>query len=321
MRIVAEIGAAHNGSLQRALAIVEAAGAAGATAVKLQTWGENMAAPYVIPSGPWAGRNLQELYAECRTPWEWHGPIFAHCKSLGFECFSTPFDKESVDFLETLDCPRYKIASCELVDLDLIEYAGHTLKPMALSTGMATQKEITEALAVAGPNVTLLKCVSSYPAAAEDYNLRTMKRMAEDFGCFVGISDHSKGTAAAVVATVMGATMIERHLSLDNEGPDGGFASNPSEFKAMVDAVRQAEKIVGEVRYGPLPSEIDTLALRRSLYVVKDIEPGEALDSENMGTRRPALGMAPNRLPWLIGRKLPRGATAGTPITPDLLDA
>lgn len=316
--IVAEMSASHCGSIKRAYDIVDAAKDCGADAVKLQTWAKMTCAPYEIKSGPWAGRDLGDLYEEARLPWDWHAPIFARCRRLGLECFSAPFDKPSVDFLETLGCPRYKIASPEIVDLELIRHAASKGKPMILSTGMATVREIGDAVLACRPvrDITLLKCVSAYPAPLEDFNLRTLNDMGFR-APHVGLSDHSKGATAAVVAVALGASVVEKHLSLDREGLDGGFASNPDEFREMVRAVRQAESCLGGVSYGFVESEKSATQFRRSLWFTRDVTAGEVIGDEDVASFRPALGLPPS---WpVVGRRALRDVAAWTPVKEDAL--
>lgn len=285
--IVAELSANHLGSFARAVALVEAAAEAGASAIKLQTYTpEQMCEPdFVIASGPWAGRNLLDLYKACHTPRPWHAPLFARAKELGMEAFSSVFHPDDVDFLETLDCPRYKISSFELLDLPLIQHAAATKKPLILSTGMGTWEEIKDAafsaFASGCRDLTLLKCVSGYPAEPSEMNLVCLKRwhgssldtlhfvLPENADRFidpkVGVSDHTLGLAVPVAATALGASMIEKHLTLSRAdgGPDAAFSSEPHEFAAMVKACREAHAALGKVRYGPTPSEMSSLPLRR----------------------------------------------------------
>lgn len=272
VRIVAEIGANHNGSLERALALVWAAADAGADAVKFQTFSpEQMVAPgVVIEKGPWKGRNAIDLYRETHTPREWHKLLFESAHSAGLEAFSSVFHPDDVDFLETLGCPMYKIASFELTDLNLIRHAASTGKPIVLSTGMATSEEIyngADAAYLAGArDTTLLKCTSAYPADASEANLATMSEMALEFGCKIGLSDHTQGIGVAVAAVALGATMIEKHLTLKRSdgGPDSAFSMEPDEFAQLVTECRRAEQAIGSVRYGPTEAEQSSLALRRS---------------------------------------------------------
>jgi len=272
-RIVAELSANHLGHLDRALEIIEAAAAAGASAVKFQTFTpEQMAEPgVVIQSGPWAGREALDLYREAHTPREWHGPLFARARELGIVAFSSVFHPDDVDFLETLGCPMYKIASFEINDLPLIRRAARTGKPVIISTGMASLEEIELAAAVVecaySPrgHLTLLKCTSAYPARPNDAHLATMMDMRNRIGCEVGLSDHTLGIGVAVAAAALGATMIEKHLTLarSDGGPDAAFSMEPDEFVQMVTECRRAAEAVGEVCYGPSAAEAPYLGLRR----------------------------------------------------------
>jgi pseudaminic acid synthase len=322
--IVAEMSANHLGSRERALAIVDAAANAGADAVKIQTWKRDtmcLDRDYTLTSGPWAGRKLFDLYAEARTPYWWHQAIFDRCAERGIECFSSPFDRESVDFLETLNCPRYKIASFELVDLPLIRHVASKGKPMIMSTGMATWDEIDSAMHATSQirDMTLLKCTSAYPADASDANLKTMRDIGRVFSCNAGLSDHSSGIGVAVAAAALGATMIEKHLTLSRAdgGPDAGFSMEPHEFKQMVVECRRAVAAIGEIKYGAGPSE--STALRRSLYIAKDMKAGDILTADNLHTARPALGIAPSHYESVIGWMAVGNVKAGTPLTEDLL--
>ena len=318
--IVAEMSANHLGSLARALEIVDAAADAGADCIKVQTWtpGRMCIDPhYKLHHGPWAGRRLADLYEQAFLPWEWHKPIFERARKRGLIPFSAAFDVAAVDFLETLGVDRHKVASFELTDLPLIRYMASKGKPMILSTGMATAEEIAAACFEATPQVTLLKCTSAYPAPLGGMNLDVIAGWRL-IGYAAGLSDHTLGHEAAVVATALGATMIEKHLTLSRSdgGPDAGFSSEPHEFKAMVTAVRNASLALGEVRYGPQPGE-DT-SLRRSLWVMRDIEEGESLRlGDNVVTARPALGVPPATP--LEGRRAARFLRARTPLQAEYL--
>lgn len=313
--IVAEIAAAHNGSLDRAKELILAAKYAGADMVKFQLW-DQMALPgHVIADGPWKGRDLAGLYEECRTPREWFPELFRLARSCGLTPFATPFDRGSVDFLETLDCPMYKIASAEIVDLPLIGYVASKGKPVVISTGMATFPEICAAVDAAnGVPVTLLKCVSAYPARVEDANLMTMVELrygvSRHRSLPVGLSDHTQGSSVAMAATALGASMIEKHIGLDRSGPDGGFCTLPGEFAEMVRGVHEVAAAMGEVRYGPLPSEASTLALRRSLWIVRDVKAGELVSEESVRSLRPAGGMLPGTpvTGWVFTRDVKAGS-------------
>lgn len=299
--IVAEMSANHLGSLDRALQIVEAAAWAGADAIKLQTWTSDTMCvdkSYVLPKGTWAGRKLYELYREAWTPWEWHPIIFRRARELGLIPFSAAFDKESVDFLERLGVDRHKVASFELVDIPLIRYMASKGKPMILSTGMATEGEIFRAVAECDDShVTVLACTSAYPASAEDANLSRLEHLMEVMVVDAGLSDHTPGIGVACAAAALGATMIEKHLTLSRSdgGPDASFSMEPEEFKQMVIECRRAAASIGTPKFGPSPSE-DT-SLRRSLWVIKDTKAGEPLIlGENVATARPALGLPCNTI-------------------------
>lgn len=269
--IIAELSANHLGDYQRAVRLVEAAAEAGADAVKLQTFTpEQMVhAGVVIKSGPWAGREALSLYREAHTPREWHRPLFDLARSLGIEAFSSVFHPDDVEFLESLGCPRYKIASFELTDLDLIRCAAHTGKPIIISTGMATEEEILRAAvaADASTHLTLLKCTSAYPAPESEINLAAMQRLTSFPRCRAfGLSDHTLGIGVAVAAAALGATVIEKHLTLSRAdgGPDAAFSMEPAEFAQLVTECRRAEQAVGHVRYGPTAGEAAHLSLRRA---------------------------------------------------------
>lgn len=325
--MVAEMGASHNGSLDRALAIIEAAAKAKASAIKFQTFTpESMAVGYSIKDGPWAGQNLIDLYKQAHTPREWHQELFAKARSLGIVPFSSPFDEASVDFLEKLDCPIYKIASFEIVDIPLIRYVASTKKPIFISTGMATRTEIDIAIEAAqGCDITLLKCTSAYPATASDANLATLMDMnghygVPYYGCAVGISDHTPGTAVAVAAVALGATVVEKHLTLKRSdgGPDSGFSMEPHEFAQLVTECNAAYQAIGTISYGPTDSERPSLALRRSLYFSEDVPAGTVLTKKHFRTARPALGLPPMEIDNLIGRVLTKGFAKGAPVRGDL---
>lgn len=322
--IVAELSANHNGSLENALLIVEAAARAGADAIKLQTWEPDtmcLDRSYTIKSGKWKGRNLFALYREAHTPWNWHKIIFDHCKYHGIECFSAPFDKASVDFLETLGCPRYKIASFELVDIELIRYAASKGKPMVLSTGMASLDEIKRAGTACWYgegsegktlDLTYLQCTSAYPADASDANLLTMKSMNIETGRPVGLSDHTLGIGVAVAAVALGAVMIEKHLKLARAdgGLDASFSMEPHEFAQMVTECRRAASAIGTPKYGCGPNE--STELRRSLYWAKDINEGEMITAEHLRMARPSSGLPGPHTNW-VGTKAARDHFAGEP--------
>jgi pseudaminic acid synthase len=322
VKIVAEIGAAHNGTLERAIRTIQAAADVGADAIKLQTWTPDTmdCGGRIVDSGTWRGMALRDLYRKAHTPWEWYPALIMEATRLGLEWWSTPFDAPSVWFLEVLGCPRYKIASFEIVDLDLIGVVSTTGKPIIISTGMATQEEIGSAVSAAhSSHVTLLKCVSGYPADPADYNLNTMHNMRLKFNRPVGLSDHTLTPTLAVCATVLGASMIERHLTLSKEdGLDDSFASTPDEFQDMVKCVKTAQEALGTVRYGVMPSELPQHALRRSLWVWQDVRAGDPITHENVRTARPADGLPPAALSQLLGKVFVRDIPGGTPMSLDM---
>lgn len=326
MQIVAEIAASHNGSLERAFRTIDAAADAGATHVKFQTWSPDSMciADRWITGGPWNGKSLKELYAEAHTPWEWFPHLFTYAKTRGLIPFSTPFDRASVDFLETLECPIYKVASFEIVDLPLIRYIASKGKPMIISTGMASSDDICSAqhAAIAAwdrDELTFLKCVSAYPAPADEMNLATMAEL-RSFGA-VGLSDHTMASEAAVIATALGATVIEKHLCLSRAdgGPDAGFSLEPHEFAEHVQAIRRTQAIIGKVQYGPMPSEMDSLQFRRSLWVKEDIKAGSVITEENICTARPNEGLAPKHWQDIIGKQVLADVSHGTPLTAGMI--
>ena len=330
--VIAELSANHGHDLATAQAIVDAAAAAGADAVKLQTYTadtmtiDSDAPPFRIGDGTlWAGRNLYELYQEAATPWAWHTELQAQATDLGLDLFSTPFDSTAVDLLADLGTPAMKIASFELVDLELIRAAAATGQPLIISTGMATESEIDDAVTTAtdagATGVVLLRCNSSYPAPVGEMDLRTIPAMAERWGVPVGFSDHTLGTTAAVVAVTLGACVIEKHLTLRRAdgGPDAAFSLEPREFAAMVAAVREAEASLGGVRFGPSEHERHSLAFRRSLFAVADVATGERFTRENVRAIRPGDGLPPKDLDAVVGRVAAVPIERGTPLRWDLL--
>jgi len=331
--IVAEISANHNGSLERAMKLVEAAKEAGADAIKLQTYTpDSMTLDHTgdrfrirDPNSPWYGASLYDLYKQGETPWAWHEPLFRRARELGMLAFSTPFDAAAVDRLETLDPPAYKIASFEIVDLPLIKKAAATGKPLIISTGMAAIGEIDEAVRAAreagSPEVILLKCTSTYPAPPEESNLLTIPHMRAAFGCPVGLSDHTPGIGTAVAAVALGAVLIEKHLTLNREegGIDAPFSLEPAELRALAEEARRAQRALGRVFYGPTASEQGSFSLRRSLYVTEDLQAGDELNDGNVRAIRPGGGLEPKHLPAVMGRRVRRAVPKGTPLTWDLL--
>lgn len=331
--LIAEMSGNHNQSLERALEIVDAAAAHGADAIKLQTYTAdsmtlNLRMPgFVIddPKSLWAGRQLYELYKEAHTPWEWHAPIMARAASHGMHCFSTPFDFNSVDFLESLNVPAYKIASFENTDLPLIRRVAAMGKPIIMSTGMATVGEIEEAVRAAHEagcrDLVLLKCTSTYPATAENTNLSTIPHMRALFGCEVGLSDHTMGCGVSVAATALGATVIEKHFTLRRAdgGVDSSFSMEPDELRQLREETERAWQAVGCVSYGPTAAEMKSLAFRRSLYIAQDIRAGDVLTRDNLRSVRPGFGLAPKHLDCLLGQRIGRDVVAGTPMDWSLL--
>lgn len=329
--IIAELSANHNQNLQRAVQLMEAAKAAGADAIKLQTYTADTLTldsdqPYFkIRDTIWAGRTLYNLYQEAYTPWEWQPKLKQIANDMDIDLFSTPFDFTAVDFLEAMDVPAYKIASFENVDIPLIKRVAKTGKPIIMSTGMATLAEIDEAVRAVrdagGTELALLKCTSSYPAPPDQANLSVIPHLAQAFDVPVGLSDHTMDVAVPVVAVTLGACIIEKHFTLDRAdgGPDSAFSLEPREFRAMVDSVRIAECAVGRVQYGPTPSEIKSLAFRRSLFVVQDVKAGELFTEQNVRSIRPSNGMHTRYLPDIIGRRAVRDIVKGTPLSWELM--
>lgn len=329
--IIAELSANHNGSLDTAINTIRAAKRAGADAIKLQTYTADTMTidcekeDFMIKGTIWEGRKLYELYQEAFTPWEWHPQLFQTAQEEGLICFSTPFDKTAVDFLEGLEVPAYKIASFEITDIPLIEYAASKGKPMILSTGIASLEDIELALdacrRMGNNDIALLKCTSSYPAPIEEANLAMIKDFGERFDVVPGLSDHTMGSTAPVVATCFGAKIIEKHFILDRAvgGPDASFSMNEQEFTQMVKAVREAEQAIGQVDYTLKEMQIKGRAFSRSLYVVKDIKAGEVITEENVRSIRPGFGMAPRYYCDILGKKVLRNVESGTPLKSDLI--
>lgn len=324
--IIAELSANHLGQLERALSLMEAAKAAGADAVKLQTYTadtitiDHHGPGFDIESGPWAGRSLYELYEEAHTPWDWHAALFDKGRELGLAVFSSPFDASAIDFLEQFNPPAYKIASFECVDPVLIRYAAAAGKPLVISTGMADLGEVTEAVEAAtsggADGIVILHCVSGYPTPAAEANVRTIPHLADTFGWPVGLSDHTLGTAVPVSAVALGAVMIEKHLTWDRGegGPDAAFSLEPNEFRSLVDDCHMAWAALGNVDYTQKESEKSNAQFRRSLYVVADIAAGELLTEANVRSIRPGFGLAPTYFDRVIGKKAARALERGTPL-------
>lgn len=331
--IIAEMSCNHNQSLERALALTEAAAKAGAQALKLQTYTANTLTidvrtdEFILKQDDnlWKGSVLYDLYKEAYTPWEWHAPIMKRAQELGMACFSTPFDVTAVDFLETLHVPAYKIASFENNHIPLIRKVASTGKPIILSTGMATEEEIAEAVDAAcgagAKDIILLKCTSAYPANPADAHLRTIPDLRKRFGCEVGLSDHSLGIGVSVASIAMGATVIEKHITLKREdgGLDADFSMNAEDMRELVIETERAWQALGEIHYGPTTSEIPSLQERQSLYIVADMKKGDTFTQENLRSIRPSYGLPPKYYDVILGKKVTRDASRGTHLSWDLV--
>ena len=330
--IVAELSANHNGNVETARKIIEAAKQSGADAIKVQTYTADTLTidcdheDFRIHGGLWHGRTLYDLYEEAHMPWEWHQPLFEHARELGITIFSSPFDSTAVDLLEDLNTPAYKIASFELVDLPLIKYVSSTGKPMILSTGMANVEEIQEAIVTAREGgckeLAILHCVSGYPTPAEDYNLRVIPDMIERFGLVTGLSDHTLNNTTAIASIAMGVSIIEKHFTLDRRsgGPDDSFSLEPHELKQLCEDSKTVWSSLGEMNYERKKSEEGNAIFRRSLYVVKDIKAGESISKENVKSIRPGFGLAPKLFEQVIGRTALHDIGFGTPLSLDDLE-
>ena len=328
--VIAEMSANHNGNIQNAFEIIDAAVTAGADCVKLQTYRADTITiksdrpEFCIKEGLWAGYTLYDLYEQAHTPWEWHGPLFEYAKKCGITIFSSPFDSTAVDLLEDLNAPAYKIASFEAVDHALIRYAASTGKPLIISTGMADVGEIEEAIQAALDGgcreLAILHCVSGYPAPAGDYNLRTIPDMIHRFGCVTGLSDHTLDNTTAIAAVSLGASIIEKHFTLDRSGggPDDSFSLETDELRGLVQNSKTAWEALGQVDYGRKSSELGNVKFRRSLYFVTDIKAGEVVRPDHIRSIRPGYGLAPKHLDAIIGKKLKVDVERATPVTWDV---
>lgn len=331
--IIAEMSGNHNHSLERALAIVEAAAQAGVQAVKLQTYTADTMTldiddgEFFIddPNSLWQGTSLYKLYQQAYTPWEWHEAIFKRCRELGIIGFSTPFDASAVDFLESLDVPCYKVAAFENTDLPLIKKIAATGKPLFISTGMATIAELDETVRTAREagcrDLVLLKCTSTYPATPENTNLRTLPHLQELFDCAVGISDHTMGVGVALASIALGGVVVEKHFTLSRAdgGVDAAFSMEPAEMRLLVTESLKAKMALGKICYGPTAGEVPSLKHRRSLYITQDLKAGDELTPERMRAIRPGLGLAPKYYELLLGRKVKCDVKKGTPLSWDLV--
>lgn len=331
--VIAEMSGNHNQSIERALQIVEAAASSGAHALKIQTYTPDTMTldleegEFFIgdPNSPWAGTSLYKLYGEAHTPWDWHKPIFDRARSLGMVPFSTPFDDSAVDFLESLDVPCYKIASFENTDLPLIRRVAATGKPLIISTGMASVAELDETVRAARSagckDLILLKCTSTYPASPENTNILTIPHLRELFGCEVGLSDHTLGVGVSVASVALGATVIEKHFTLDRAegGVDSAFSMEPTEMAQLVIETERAWHALGQVSYGATAAEEKSRVFRRSIYACEDIAEGELLSPKNIRTIRPGFGLSPKYYDQCIGRRAKQPIKRGTPIGWDLI--
>jgi len=322
--VVAELSANHNGSIYTAIETIKAAKRAGADCIKLQTYTADTMTigcdknDFLIKGTIWDGQNLHKLYQEAYTPWEWHEELFKIAKEEGLICFSSPFDKTAVDFLEALDVPAYKIASFEITDIPLIEYVASKMKPIIISTGIATIEDIDLAVntcrKIGNNDIALLKCTSSYPAPIEEANMSMIKDLAERFGVVSGLSDHTMGSTVPVVATVFGAKIIEKHFIIDRAigGPDASFSMNEAEFTDMVKAVREAELAIGTVDYNLTEKQEKGKDFSRSLYVVENVKKGDKLTNLNVRSIRPGFGMHPKYLSEMLGKTFLQDIERGT---------
>ncbi len=331
--VIAEMSGNHNQSLDRALSIVDAAAAAGAHALKLQTYTADSITLDVRggdfeikdTKSLWSGQNLHDLYSQAATPWEWHAPIMERAHQHNMLCFSSPFDEAAVDFLEDLNVPAYKIASFENNHLPLIRKAAATGKPLIISTGLASLAELDEAVTAARQagcyKLILLKCTSTYPATPHSTNIKTIPHLADLFKCSVGLSDHTLGIGVSVAAVALGAQVIEKHFCLSRAegGVDSAFSLEPEELQSLVHETQRAWQSLGEVFYGPTDSEAKSLAFRRSLYIAEDIQAGGLLNPKNLRIVRPGLGLHPRNYEALLGRRVSQAVTKGTPFSLDLV--
>ncbi|KAA0690839.1 pseudaminic acid synthase [Halopseudomonas laoshanensis] len=330
--IIAELSANHNGKLETALKIIEQAKKAGADAVKLQTYTADTitlncdSEDFQIKGGLWDGRSLYDLYQQAHMPWDWHKPLFDRARDLSITIFSSPFDNTAVDMLEDLNAPAYKIASFEAVDLPLIKYVASTGKPMIISTGMANDVEIKEAIdAALGAGCTslaILHCVSGYPAPASDYNLNVIPDMIQRFGLVTGLSDHTLDNTTAITSVALGASIVEKHFTLDRRagGPDDSFSLEPKELSALCNDSKTAWAALGLVNYGRKSSEQGNVRFRRSIYFVKPLKSGERITKDSIRSVRPGFGLPPKYLDEIVGKKVNRDVAFATPVTWDLFD-
>ncbi len=329
--IIAEMSANHNGEIKNAFQIIKEAKSAGADAVKIQTYTADTITlnsnnkDFLIKDGLWKGRTLYDLYEEAHMPWEWHKPIFEYANELGITIFSSPFDKTAVDLLEDLNAPAYKIASFEAIDHPLIEYVASKGKPMIISTGMANKEEIKEAINCAKgagcEQLAILHCVSGYPAPSSEYNIKTIEDMIKEFNLVTGLSDHTKGNVTAITSIAKGASIIEKHFTLDKNGggPDDSFSLEPNEMRSLCFESIEAWECLGKIDYGKKSSETGNIKFRRSLYFTKDIKKGEVISSDSIRSVRPGYGIAPKFLQKVIGSIAKTDIIKNTPVGEDYI--
>jgi pseudaminic acid synthase len=329
--VIAEMSGNHNGDIGRALALIEAAHAAGADAVKLQTYTadtltlDHDGPGFTVEGGLWHGRKLHELYQEAHTPWDWHPRLFDHARALGITVFSSPFDPTAVAFLQSLDAPAFKVASFEIVDTPLIALMAQTGKPLIISTGLASPTDIAEAVAAAreagGREIVLLHCTSGYPTPPSQMHLRTLQNLSDTHDCLIGLSDHTMGTAVSVAAVALGACVIEKHFTLARAdgGPDSAFSLEPDELARLVADCRDAWLALGSVHYEDVEAEAASRDHRRSLYVVADVAQGDLLTADNVRSIRPGHGLAPKHLISALGRAATRDLKRGEPLAWDMM--
>lgn len=331
--VIAEMSANHNGSIQNAFRIIEEAKKAGASAVKIQTYRPDTitlnsdADDFKIYDGLWSGRTLYDLYQEAHMPWDWHKPLFDYACEIGITIFSSPFDNTAVDLLEDLNAPAYKIASFEAIDLPLIKYAASTRKPLIISTGLASFEEIAEAVQAARDggcvDLAILHCVSAYPAPAEDYHLQTIPHMINSFGCVVGLSDHTLDNSTAIASVALGASIIEKHFTLDRNGggPDDSFSLEPSDLQQLCKNVSIAWLALGSVNYSHKLSEQGNIKFRRSLYFVRDMLRGEIITPDCVKSVRPGYGLAPKYYDEILGKAVTKDVNKNSPVSFDSIEA
>lgn len=329
--IIAELSANHNGSMETALEIIKQAKLCGADAVKIQTYTADTITlnskndDFMIHGGLWNGESLYELYQKAHLPWEWHKPLFDYARDLGITMFSSPFDSTAVDLLEDLNAPAYKIASFEAIDLPLIKYVASTGKPMIISTGMADADEIQEAINAAQEGgckeLAILHCVSGYPAPSEDYNLRTLPDMMARYGLITGLSDHTLDNTTAITSVALGASIIEKHFTLNRSGggPDDSFSLEPKELRELCTDSKTAWQALGQVNYGRKSSEQGNAQFRRSLYFVKDLKAGDTITKDSVRSVRPGFGLAPKYLEDIIGKQVSVDVDKHTPVKRDFI--